>query len=258
MLASVRVADADDELCGELRSLRPPHAPSLIGERLAATLWIGIRAGLVPSAIVFLIYLVRNRDAPLPWATIGSLLAVYGPVIGVLLATLIELFVVGADAICRVWIGFVLIANPVTAGGLAGALAGIAPGAVGVMVFGSYHGPFVGTGLIAFGLVAGAVLVAAPLARRARRARGLRDNKRVIAAATLIAMVMLSGAAAVVAPVIVGTAFVEARGAMENHEGIVGAVSGALGGGVVGVFIGLVIVLGRLSWRKNSPRPNAA
>jgi hypothetical protein len=241
----VRVAELEDEFAGELRSLRPPRAASQLAARMAATLWIGIRAGLIPSAIVFVIYLLRNRDAPLPWATIGSLLAVYGPVIGILLASSIELFVIGADRIARVGFGLVVIANPVTAGGLAGALAGIVPGAVGVMVFGSYHGPFVGTTLIAFGLVAGAVLVAAPLAIRSRRARGLRDDMRVIAAATLIAMVLLTAVAAVVAPVIVGTAFAEARGAMENHEGIVGAVAGALGGGVVGVFIGLVIVLGR-------------
>ena len=241
----MRAAELEDEFAGELRSLRPARPGSQLGERLGATLLIGIRAGLLPSAIVFVIYLVRNRDVDLPWETIGSLLAVYGPVIGILLATTIELFVLGADRIARIGYGLVVIANPVTAGGLAGALAGIVPGAVGVMVFGSYHGPFVGTTLIAFGLVAGAVLVAAPLAVRSRRTRGQRDDKRIVAVATVIAMLLLSAAAAVVAPVIVGTAFAEARGAMENHEGIVGAVAGVLGGGVVGIFIGLVILLAR-------------
>jgi hypothetical protein len=247
----VHVADVDDEgFAGELRAAHPPRRGSSLGARLRATVAIGFRAGLLPSAIVLAVYWFAHRDAPLPWVRIGSLLAVYGPGVGILLATSVELLVAVADRVDRsgrerLGVPLVAIANPVTAGGVAGMVAGIAPGAIGVVVFGSYHGPFVGTALIAFGLIAGAMLVAVPLAIRARRARGARDDMRVIAAATGIATLILCAVAAVIAPVIVGGAFELARGAMEDATGLVGAVAGALGGGVVGVFIGIVIALGR-------------
>jgi hypothetical protein len=199
----------------------------------------------LPSALVLLLYFVENIDAPMPWITIASILAVYGPAVGVLLAVFVEAFVMIADRIARVGFGLVLIANPITASTLAGMLAGIAPGAIGVIVFGSYHGPFVGTGLIAFGLISGAVMVAVPAAIRARRIRGAAPNSAVIAMSTMLATVILCAVAAVIAPVIVGSAFDQAQSNVEDYGGIVGGVAGAIGGGVVGVFIGIVIALSR-------------
>lgn len=238
-------AELDEDFAGELRSVTRPHtAPAWI-PRIRAAFGSGVIAGLVPSAIVLLIYFVDNRDAPLPWVTIASILAVYGPGVGVLLAVFVEVFVMLTDRIARIGYGAWLIANPVIAATIAGMLAGIAPGAIGVAVFGSYHGPFVGTGLIAFGMIGGALLVAVPLAIRARAARGVPANLGVIGVSALIATAILCAVAAVIAPVIVGSAFEEARNSVEDHAWIVGGVAGCVGGGVVGVFIGIVIAFGR-------------
>ncbi len=239
------LADEEEQLAWELWSPASKRRTSVVGARLAAAFGNGVIAGLLPSAIVLLLYFLDHRDAPLPWVTIASILAVYGPAVGVLLAVLCEALTMIADRIARAGHGLVVIANPVIACALGGLLAGIAPGAVGVVVFGSYHGPFVGTGLIAFGLIGGAVMVAVPLAVRARRLRGAPRNRLVIGAATLIATLILCAVAAVVAPVIVGSAFAEARHSVEEHGGLVGAVAGAIGGGVVGVFIGIVIAVSR-------------
>lgn len=235
----------DDDLAWELWSPRVARRTSTWIPRIAAAFGNGVVAGLLPSTIVLVVYFLQHRDAPLPWLKIASILALYGPGVGVLLAVLCEALVMITDRIARAGYGLVALANPVVACALAGLLAGIAPGAIGVVVFGSYHGPFVGTGLIAFGLIGGAMLVALPLAARARRYRGAPRNARMIAMATLIATLTLCAVAAVVAPVIVGSAFAEARHSVEEHGALVGAVAGAAGGGVVGVFIGLVIAISR-------------
>ena len=235
----------EEELAWELHSVHVPRRPSTWAPRIKAAIANGIIAGLLPSALVLVLYFLDNRDAPLPWVKIASILAVYGPAVGVSLAVLVEALVMITDRIARVGFGLVVVANPIVAATLGGLLAGIVPGAVGVVVFGSYHGPFVGTGLIAFGLIAGAVMVAVPLAIRARRARGNPPDTGVIAAATVFATTILCAVAAVIAPVIVGGAFAAAQSNVEEHGGIVGAVAGALGGGVVGVFIGIVIAFGR-------------
>jgi len=239
------VAELDDEFSGELRSLRAPRRPSIWLPRLIAAFRTGIVAGLFPSAIVLVLYFLANRDANLPWVRIASVLAVYGPGVGVSLAVMVEASTMIADRIARVGYGLRVIANPIVASTVAGVLAGIAPGAIGVVVFGSYHGPFVGTPLIAFGLIAGSVMVAAPLATRARHAHGVPPNRAVIAVATVIATLVLCAVAAVIAPVIVGSAFAEAQSAVTDHGGVVGAVAGAIGGGVAGAFIGIVIAVGR-------------
>ncbi len=239
------VAEDDDELAWELWSPARARRTSVIGPRLAAAVGNGILAGLLPSAIVLAIYFFDHGEADLPWVRIASILALYGPAVGVLLAVCCEALTMVTDRIARAGFGLVALANPISACTLGGVLAGIAPGAVGVVVFGSYRGPFVGTGLIAFGLIGGAVLVAVPLAVRARRIREAPRNMLVIGAATVIATLILCAVAAVVAPVIVGSAFAEARNSVEEHGGLVGAVAGAVAGGVVGVFIGIVIAVGR-------------
>lgn len=235
----------EDDLAWELWAPRVERRTSTWIPRLAAALRNGVVAGLVPSTIVLAIYFARHHDAPLPWLKIASILALYGPGVGVLLAVLCEALVMLTDRIARVGFGLVALANPITACTLGGLIAGIAPGAIGVVVFGAYRGPFVGTELIAFGLIAGAMLVAIPLAARARHQRGATRNARVIAMATLIATLILCAVAAVIAPAIVGSAFAEARDSVEEHGALIGAVAGAAGGSVVGVFIGIVIAIGR-------------
>lgn len=235
----------EDDLAWELAVPATNRRASTIGPRLAAAFGNGVVAGLLPSAIVLVAYFVQHRDADLPWIKIASILAVYGPGVGVLLAVACEALTMATDRIARVGYGLVAIANPIVACTLGGVIAGIAPGAVGVIVFGSYRGPFVGTGLIAFGLIAGSVMVAVPLAARARRVRRAPRNRLVIGASTVIATLILCAVAAVVAPVIVGGAFEEARNGIEDYGGLIGGVAGALGGGVVGVFIGIVIAFSR-------------
>lgn len=249
----MRAVDAEDDLAWELAVPARARA-STIGPRLASAFGNGVLAGLVPSAIVLVAYFLQHRDADLPWVKIASILAVYGPGVGVLLAVACEALTMATDRIARLGFGLVAIANPITACALGGVLAGIAPGAIGVIVFGSYRGPFVGTGLIAFGLIAGSVMVAVPLAARARRVRQAARNRLVIGASTLIATAILCAVAAVIAPVIVGSAFEEARNGIEDYGGLIGGVAGAIGGGVVGVFIGIVIAFSRSLGRRPGTR----
>src|SRR5262249_24116854 len=143
--------------------------------RLRAAFVNGFIAGLFPAGVVFAIYYVVNHEMDLPWVQIGSILAVFAPITGISLAGLSEALLLVFDRLARGWRPLVAIANPITAGAIGGAIAGIAPGAIGVTVFGSYRGPFVGTWMIAFANITGAVMVAVPLARRARRARSRDD-----------------------------------------------------------------------------------
>lgn len=250
----MRAVDLEDDLAWECAVPATTRRASTIGPRLAAAFGNGVLAGLIPSAIVLVVYFVQHRDAALPWIKIASILAVYGPGVGVLLAVSCEALTMITDRIARIGYGLVVLANPVVACTLGGVLAGIAPGAIGVIVFGSYRGPFVGTGLIAFGLIAGSVMVAVPLAVHARRVRNAPRNMLVIGAATLIAYAILCAVAAIIAPVIVGSAFQEARERMEDYGGVIGGIAGGIGGGVVGVFIGIVIAVGRTLRTSSRPR----
>lgn len=246
-----------EAFAGELHSLLPAPRPRTWTPRLGAAIRTGLIAGFLPSAGVGIVYFLQNNDMPMPWLKIASILAVYGPAVGILLAVLVETLVMIFDRIARLGFGLVAIANPVTAGALGGALAGIAPGAVGVTVFGAYHGPFVGTPSIACSLIAGAVMIAVPLARRARMARAPKadSNKRAIAMANILATLILCATAALLAPIIVDSAFREAQGAIDDYGGaIIGAVAGMLGGCVVGVYIGLVVAFGRVLHRAPSQR----
>jgi hypothetical protein len=258
----LREPDADD-FAGEVTARAPARPRRAWVPRLAAAVRTGVRAGLLPAAAVFAIYFVANRHLAMPWAKIASILAVYGPAVGVSLSVLAELLVMAFDRAARAHRGLAAIANPVTAGALAGALAGIVPGAVGVTVFGSFRGPFAGTGLIAGALIAGCMLVAVPIARRARRARwpGLATaaatatrDRRALAAATAIATLILCAIAAVVAPLLVHGAFARTLGTLAETGPTVGAITGIICGGIVGVFVGLVIALGRSLYPLRAPR----
>ncbi len=102
MLPGVRaVADDDDQLAWELWSPHVARRTSVIWPRLAAAFRNGVLAGLVPSAIVLVLYFIDHRDAPLPWVRIASILAVYGPAVGVLLAVCCESLTMITDRIAR-------------------------------------------------------------------------------------------------------------------------------------------------------------
>lgn len=235
------IGDFDGEVfAGELCSLHSPAARKrTVLPRLGGALRVGALAGLFPSLGVGAIYFLAHHATNLPWLRIGSILVVYGPSVGVLLACAVELLVLAFDRIARLGGGLVVIANPVTASGIAGCLAGIVPGAVGVTVFGAYHGPFVGTALIACSVISGAVVIALWLARRAG------GNRTAVAIAAALATLILCGAALVVAPIIVEGAFAQAQGAVDDYGIVVGAAAGAAGGAIVGIYIGLVIALAR-------------
>lgn len=238
--------DFDAEaIAGELSPLALPKPPPAWLARVGTAVRIGIRAGFYPTVIVFLAYYALNHAAPLPWIKIALLAAVYGPMVGVLLAVNVQVLVLVFDRIAAAGHGLRFVANPVTAGGLGGVLAGILPGSIGVTMFGSYRGPFVGTVLIAFALITGSGLIAIPLARGARTARGAPDDARAIRTAALVATLILCALAVVIAPVIVDAAFRQVNGYVQEHGATVGAVAGAVGGGVVGVYVGLVIAIGR-------------
>ena len=238
--------DFDAEgIAGELCPLVLPKPPPAWVGSLGASFRIGIRAGFWPTAIVFVAYYALNHAAPLPWLKLAMLAAVYGPMVGVLLAVIVQVLVLIFDRVAAAGHGLRFVANPVTAGGLGGVLAGILPGSIGVTVFGSYRGPFVGTVSIAFALIAGSGLIAIPLARRARQARGAPADGRAIRTAALVSTLILCAIAIVIAPVIVNSAFQQVNGYVQEHGATVGAIAGAVGGGVVGVYVGLVIAIGR-------------
>jgi len=222
-----------------------PKPPPVWVARVGAAIRIGIRAGFVPMVIVFAAYYALNHEAPLPWLKIALLAAVYGPMVGVMLAVNVQVLVLIFDRVAALGHGMRFVANPIAAGGLGGVLAGILPGSIGVTVFGSYRGPFVGTVLIAFALISGSGLIAIPLARTARRARGAPDDPRAIRTAALVSTLILCALAVVIAPVIVDAAFRQVNGFVQEHGATVGAIAGAVGGGVVGIYVGLVIAIGR-------------
>ena len=230
---------------GEITRPRNRRPRALWPGRVGAAVWTGIKAGTLPAAGVFAIYYLANRDHPMPWSRIAAVLAAFGPITGVLLAVAIESLVMLFDAVAALWRPLGWLANPVTAGVIGGGLAGIGPGAIGVSVFGSYHGPFAGTVLLSAAVITGALMTAVPLARRARRARGNSDNHALIAIATVFATLILCAVAAAIAPVVVELAFVEIRGAVEDFGVAVGAVVGVFGGAIAGFYIGLVVALGR-------------
>jgi hypothetical protein len=249
MLRGVR--DLEREVfAGELRPSRPLHPVTARPPLIRQALVTGAVAGGVPGAIVFAIYYGMHSQLPLPWIRVASVLAVFAPFAGMALAGSVQAMVLAFDRIARLGRGVGLIANPVLAGLIGGALGGIAPGAISVITFGSYHGPFLGTALIAFPVISGSIYIAGMIALRARRARLGRTpgDKRMIAIATIAAGVILLAVAAVVAPALVDGAFAEAQrraGSIAEKGGMIGAIAGAIGGTLVGIYIGMVIAIGR-------------
>lgn len=204
--------------------------------RMGDAIKSGFRAGCFPGVMVMVVYFALHHDLDMPWLKIAGLMALYAPVVGISLAAAIELVVMLVEH----WLVTIVGAA------LAGAACGIAPGAFGVVVFGAYKGPFIGTSLIATSTIAGALLVALPAAMRARGDRRLRP----VVMATVIATVIIAVAATVVAPLLVDGAFVRVQGALDQHGLGVGGAVGALGGGILGMYVGLVVVLARGKGRR--------
>ncbi len=230
----------DDELAWEIAVPKPIMRGVMI-QRLAASLRGGIIAGLVPAMILFGIYVIEAWEWGLPWLRIASVVAVYAPISGVLLAVCVELPIVWLDRVGAAWWPLRIVANPLAAGVIGGAFAGIAPGAFGVPVFGSYAAPFVGTAPLCCACIAAAALVILPIARRCGVA-AIPASPCMLATPISIARL----AAAVLAPIVVDTAFVQVNNTLDQDGPIIGAACGAIGGAFLGLYVGLVVVLGRL------------
>jgi hypothetical protein len=216
--------------CGAPERVRDP--------RWGRCMWGGAIAGFVPATILYTVYVAVAWSFALPWLQIGSVLAVFAPLAGMMLALFVEGLVVATDRIARAWWPLRLVANPLVAGVVGGALAGIGPGAVGVTVFGSYEGPFVGTAPLAGACIASGLLVVWPIAKRCGCARpGM---------AIFLATIVLCAAAGMIAPVVVHMAFTEIGSELKTHGPLVGAACGIVGGGTMGLYVGLVIVMGRI------------
>jgi hypothetical protein len=239
----------DEVLAWEIAVLRRGGRESETGRLHRACVKSGAIAGFVPAALVFAVYVFEAWEWGMPWLRIASVVAVFAPIAGVLLAGCVEVMVMWSDRVARAWWPLRVIANPLMAGLVGGVVAGIGPGAVGVPVFGSYSGPFLGTPELACACIGAAALVVVPAARR--------SGVRRIAVALGLATVIAAAMAAVVTPVVVDEAFAQIGDGLQSQGAMIGAVCGAIAGGFLGLYVGLVIVLGRVldfGWRDRARR----
>src|ERR1043165_2052749 len=114
--------EPDEVFAGELEPARRSRARSASGSRLRAACANGFIAGMFPASVVFTIYYVANHETDLPWVQIGSILAVFAPITGISLALFTELSLLAFDRIVAWWRPAVVLANPIVAVGLGGAL----------------------------------------------------------------------------------------------------------------------------------------
>jgi hypothetical protein len=233
------VPEPDPEVfAGELQAGSRPRPPGEVARALGRAVRVGAVAGLLPNAAVLAVYFARYHELPLPWGKLASTLAAYALGTGISLAVVIQALVLACDRIARIGFGLIAIANPIVAGVLGGAVGGIGPGAFAVTVFGGYHGPIVGTELVTAAILAGAALIALPLARPAAPAR--------IAAAAILGGLIVSLIVVAIVPFLHEEELRSAVYAL--GPGPVGALAGLIGGATLGLYVGLVIAIARTSW----------
>ncbi|MCX5746617.1 MAG: hypothetical protein NT062_29420 [Proteobacteria bacterium] len=236
----MRDDSVDEGLAWEITPRRAPRPRRTWAPRMGVAVRGGFRAGFLPGILVMAIYYIAHHDVDLPWLKIATLMSVYAPGVGISLAAAIEAVVLLVDGLTA-RAPIVPRGPAVVVGcGLAGAACGIAPGAIGVVVFGSYRGPFIGTSLIATSMIIGAFLVALPAARRAAR------SWRAVVIATIATTLLVGVVASVVTPLVVDGAFGHMQGVSYEHGVFVGGAVGALGGCLLGGYAGLVIALARV------------
>ena len=212
---------------------------------------LGAICAIGPTLILFGWYVAQNRQLPMPWAKIGAISALIGTFTGGSLGGVVQLLVARFD---RVTGRGRLVANPITAGMLGGALTSILAGVFAVAVFGSFRGPYVGTVESTAMLIAACWALATLLtvdALRGTRTGAVSDlipaAGRVILSAMMTAVVTV-GTALVVAPSLISEGiFWTARHAIQSHSTVaVGCVLGISVGSIFGTHLGLSIWLGRL------------
>ncbi len=242
--------DSEVELAafaGEVHHRPAARRPHPWRTRLRETLRIGVVAGMLPTAMMVGVYYLQHHALALPWPRLATVAALFGTSVGVSLAVAVDLMVALFDRVAALGFGLRWMANPATAGAFGGGLAGIGPGIVATTAFHDYRGPFVGAALIGSSLIAGALLVAVPLARRARRDRRppAPGDRRAIAGATFAATLIGGLAWALCSPMLVNYAYGQAFGAVTMTGAVAGAIAGSAGGAALGLYVGLVITLGR-------------
>lgn len=246
---------------GELRPTAPVLARAARPPLIKQAIRTGAIAGAVPGAITFIDYFVENRGLDLPWFTLGTEVMCIAIAAGMFLAGAVQAAILGFDRIARIHRALVVIANPIVAGMLAGAIGGILPGSVAVSVLGAYHSPFLGTVPIALALIGGTTILIVPLTLRARRARHpkARGDRARVAIATMVATLVVGALAAVIAPIMVDVAFNRASpgGPMAGWvyrsaelpptvtRATIGAIGGSIGGLVLGLYVGIAVAIGR-------------
>lgn len=232
---------------GEVRRPLAHASPSPRLRRVRGTLAIGLRAGLVPSLAVLLIYYAQHASAPVPWARLATFGLAYGTMVGLLLTFGVDLVGTLFDRIARAGHGLVVLFNPVTAGGVGGALAGVLPGLIATTSFHDIRGPFMGVPLIAGSLITGSLLAAVPLARRAHRERhaAAATPWLRLLIATVVATAIAGLAWAICSPMLVAYAYAEAYGTVSPAGATAGMLAGAAGGAALGLYAGIVVAVGR-------------
>lgn len=211
---------------------------------------LGAICGIGPSLILFGWYYAANHHLPLPWMRIAAISALLGIFTGAALGGCVQRLITAFDratGIAR------LVANPITAGLVGGALASILAGVFAVSVFGAYRGPYVGTIESGAMLIAACASLATVLAVDARRGAGAGSVAGLLpAAARVILAAVIVGAAAIALALVVAPAlfangvFWTARYAIMAHGPVaVGCVVGILVGAMFGAHLGLSIWLNR-------------
>ena len=211
---------------------------------------LGAICALGPSLILFGWYFANNRHLSLPWVRIAAISALLGVITGAALGGCVQRLITTFDrarGVSR------LVANPVTAGLVGGALASILAGVCAVAVFGAYRGPYVGTIESGGMLIAACASLATVLAVDARRGAGagtVRDLVpavgRVILAAVIVGGATIALAVALAPSLFANGVFWTARYAVMAHGPIViGCIVGIVVGAMFGAHLGLTIWLSR-------------
>jgi hypothetical protein len=211
---------------------------------------LGAICALGPTVVLVGWYFLTHRELPMPWMRIAGISVLLGAFTGAALGGCVQLLVAATDrsrGIARV------IANPMTAGLVGGALASILAGVFAVAVFGAYRGPYIGTIEAAAMLIAACTSLATVLTMDARRGTGagsVRDLVpalvRVIGAALIVGALTLCIAIAIAPSLFANGVFWTARYAILGHGTVtVGVVLGLLVGAIFGAHLGLSIWLGR-------------
>lgn len=211
---------------------------------------LGAICALGPSLIVFGWYVAKNRHLPLPWAQIGLISALVGTFTGAALGGVVKLLIARFERVTGI---ARLVANPITAGLVGGAVTSILAGIAAIAVFGSYRGPYVGTLEAASLLIAACFSLATVLTADARHGAGqgriadlIPAAIRVVASAIAIGVVTV-GITLLVLPSLFTTGMFWTARALISAYGplVVGCVLGIAVGAIFGAHLGLSIWLGR-------------